>query len=94
MPNKPSTPTGHFRWIICALIFFATTINYMDRQILALLKPMLDISIGWTNTQYGWVNSAFQGANDNAGAAAGFLGRLFVLSQKCSPKNGCVSLCA
>ena len=48
--------------MILALVFFATTINYIDRQILSLLKPMLDVSIGWTNTQYGWVNSAFQGA--------------------------------
>ncbi len=53
---------GKYRWFICALLFFATTINYIDRQILSLLKPMLDVSIGWTNTQYGWVNSAFQGA--------------------------------
>ena len=53
---------GRYRWVICALLFFATTINYIDRQILALLKPALDESIGWTNTQYGWVNSVFQGA--------------------------------
>ncbi len=53
---------SRYRWFILALVFFATTINYIDRQILSLLKPMLDVSIGWTNTQYGWVNSAFQGA--------------------------------
>jgi ACS family hexuronate transporter-like MFS transporter len=52
----------NYRWFICALVFFATTINYIDRQILALLKPMLDDSIGWTNTQYGWVQFVFQGA--------------------------------
>ncbi|KAB2638938.1 MAG: MFS transporter [Verrucomicrobia bacterium] len=55
-------PASRYRWMILALVFFATTINYIDRQILSLLKPMLDVSIGWTNTQYGWVNSAFQGA--------------------------------
>ena len=55
-------PESRYRWMILALVFFATTINYIDRQILSLLKPMLDVSIGWTNTQYGWVNSAFQGA--------------------------------
>ena len=49
-----------FRWLICALLFFATTINYMDRQILSLLKPMLDQEIGWTNEQFGMVNSIFQ----------------------------------
>ncbi|MFM7397712.1 MAG: MFS transporter [Verrucomicrobiota bacterium] len=53
--------SGH-RWVILALLFFATTINYIDRQILALLKPMLDAELGWTNEQYGYVNSAFQGA--------------------------------
>ncbi len=51
---------GNYRWIICALLFFATTINYIDRQILSLLKEMLDKEIGWTNEQFGLVNSAFQ----------------------------------
>ncbi len=55
-------PASRYRWFILLMVFLATTVNYIDRQILALLKPMLDVSIGWTNTQYGWVNSAFQGA--------------------------------
>jgi ACS family hexuronate transporter-like MFS transporter len=46
---------------VCALLFFATTINYMDRQILSLLKPILDTQMGWTNEQFGGINSAFQG---------------------------------
>jgi MFS transporter, ACS family, hexuronate transporter len=58
---SPSQPSN-YRWFICALIFFATTINYVDRQILALLKPMLDKDIGWTNTQFGYLQSFFQGA--------------------------------
>ncbi|MEN9470118.1 MAG: hypothetical protein RL630_1851, partial [Verrucomicrobiota bacterium] len=41
---------------------FATTINYIDRQILSLLKPILDDEIGWTSTQFGAINSAFQAA--------------------------------
>ena len=49
-----------YRWVICALLFLATTINYVDRQILSLLKPMLDGQLHWTNTQFGWINSAFQ----------------------------------
>lgn len=53
---------SRFRWVIVALLFCATTINYIDRQILALLKPMLDTELGWTNEQYGTVNSAFQAA--------------------------------
>src|SRR5437899_726132 len=53
-------PIGKYRWVICALLFFATTINYIDRQILSLLKEILDKQIGWTNEQFGWVNSTFQ----------------------------------
>ena len=56
-------PNGsRYRWVICGLLFFATTINYMDRQILSLLKPMLDVQLGWTSTQFGLINSAFQAA--------------------------------
>lgn len=51
---------GNYRWVICALLFLATTVNYIDRQILALLKEILDKEIGWTNEQFGWVNSSFQ----------------------------------
>lgn len=51
-----------FRWTICALLFAATTINYIDRQILSLLKPLLDQELGWTNQQFGIANSLFQGA--------------------------------
>lgn len=40
----------------------ATTINYIDRQILALIKPILDVELKWTNEEYGMVNAAFQGA--------------------------------
>ncbi|MEO6001766.1 MAG: MFS transporter [Opitutus sp.] len=53
---------SRIRWLICGLLFLATTINYIDRQILALLKPMLDTELGWTNEEYGKVNSAFQAA--------------------------------
>ena len=51
-----------YRWVICGLLFFATTINYIDRQILSLLKPILDEQFGWTSTQFGAINSAFQAA--------------------------------
>jgi ACS family hexuronate transporter-like MFS transporter len=61
LPSAASTTeVGKYRWVVCALLFFATTINYIDRQILALLKEILDQQIGWTNEQFGWVNSAFQ----------------------------------
>jgi len=61
MESKPGA-VSRYRWIICLLLFLATTINYIDRQILALLKPILDVELGWTNEQYGEVNAAFQGA--------------------------------
>jgi ACS family hexuronate transporter-like MFS transporter len=57
-----SAVIGNRRWVVCALLFFATTINYMDRQLLSLLKPVLDLELHWTNAQFGWVNSLFQGA--------------------------------
>ncbi|HWV99723.1 MAG TPA: MFS transporter [Candidatus Acidoferrum sp.] len=50
----------NYRWVVCALLFLATTVNYVDRQILSLLKEILDRDIGWNNTQFGLVNSAFQ----------------------------------
>src|SRR4051812_21207966 len=59
-PARARPAFSRFRWFIVALLFLATTINYVDRQILALLKPVLDRELGWTNEQYGYVNSAFQ----------------------------------
>jgi ACS family hexuronate transporter-like MFS transporter len=53
---------GHYRWTICALLFFATTMNYVDRQILGLLAPTLEKSIGWNEIQYGYIVTAFQAA--------------------------------
>src|SRR5437016_3614899 len=51
--------SGHFRWVVCALLFFATTINYVDRGVLGVLAPDLQKRIGWTDTQYGDINAAF-----------------------------------
>ena len=53
---------GRYRWVVCSLLFLATTVNYIDRQILALIKEFLDEELGWSNEQFGLVNSAFQGA--------------------------------
>ena len=60
-PQALAAPIGNYRWTICALLFVATTINYVDRQILSLIKPILDDELGWTNEQFGLVNSIFQG---------------------------------
>jgi ACS family hexuronate transporter-like MFS transporter len=56
------TGSGNYRWFICALLFFATTINYVDRQVLSLLKGTLDQEFHWTNEEFGMVNALFQGA--------------------------------
>jgi ACS family hexuronate transporter-like MFS transporter len=56
------TKVGNYRWTICTLLFLATTINYVDRQILSLVKPILDEELGWSNEQFGIVNAVFQGA--------------------------------
>jgi ACS family hexuronate transporter-like MFS transporter len=47
---------------VCALLFFATTINYIDRQVLGLLAPTLEREIGWTEIEYGYIVVAFQAA--------------------------------
>jgi ACS family hexuronate transporter-like MFS transporter len=56
--NQPTI--GRFRWTICSLLFFATTVNYLDRQVLSLLKPLLEEEFGWTNSQYANIASVFQ----------------------------------
>jgi ACS family hexuronate transporter-like MFS transporter len=50
---------GNYRWVIVALLFFATTINYLDRQIIGLLKPTLEIQFHWTEINYGHIVSVF-----------------------------------
>jgi MFS transporter, ACS family, hexuronate transporter len=51
---------GKYRWTICALLFFATTINYLDRQVLSLLQPLLAEKFGWSNTDYANIAATFQ----------------------------------
>lgn len=53
------TSTGNYRWIICALLFFATTINYIDRQVIGLLKPTLELEFNWTESDYANIVMAF-----------------------------------
>lgn len=50
---------GRVRWVICGLLFFATTINYLDRQVLSILKPLLEKELGWTEADYGWIAFSF-----------------------------------
>lgn len=51
--------TGWFRWSICGLLFFATALNYIDRQILGLLKPGLEKSLNWSESDFGNIVIAF-----------------------------------
>lgn len=53
---------GKYRWTVVALLFFATTINYLDRQVIGLLKPTLEKAFAWTETDYGHVVMAFSAA--------------------------------
>lgn len=54
------TTIGKYRWTICALLFFATTVNYLDRQVLSLLQPFLAKEFSWTNTDYANITAVFQ----------------------------------
>ena len=44
--------TGNYRWFVVVLLLIATTINYLDRQIIGLLKPVLEVEFGWTETDF------------------------------------------
>lgn len=78
------TRMGNVRWTICALIFAATTLNYMDRMVLGILKPTIQQNIGMSQAGYGWIVVAFQIAYaagmlvmgrfiDKVGTRAGYL---------------------
>jgi ACS family hexuronate transporter-like MFS transporter len=54
------TRIGNYRWRICTLLLLATTINYIDRNVLSLLAPLLQSKIGWNEAQYGYIGFAFQ----------------------------------
>lgn len=60
--NAVETRRSRHRWTICALLFFATTINYIDRQVIGLLKPTLSVEFGWSEQDYANIVFAFQAA--------------------------------
>lgn len=57
-----SAKAGHFRWVVLGLLFLATTINYIDRQVIGILAPVLQKEIGWSDIEYGYIITAFTGA--------------------------------
>ncbi len=70
MPKSSSAPAQlarpgsgftlpHLRWAICALLFFASTINYLDRQTISVLKPLLQSALHWSESDFGWIVFAF-----------------------------------
>ncbi len=81
----------HLRWYICGLLFFATVVNYIDRQVLGALAPELQQKIGWTESEYSQIVIAFQvayavmflvwgGVLDRIGVKLGFAIALVVWS--------------
>ncbi|MGI8966923.1 MAG: hypothetical protein ACR2H1_12670, partial [Limisphaerales bacterium] len=48
-PSPPESRIGNYRWVICGLLFFAATINYIDRQVIGILKPSLTKEFGWSD---------------------------------------------
>src|SRR4051812_43951239 len=82
---------GRYRWTICALLFFATTINYIDRQVLGILAPTLQRDLGWNEQQFGDIVSWFTIAYalgflvvgrimDRIGTRRGFAGAIVIWS--------------
>ena len=79
---EATKPKGKIRWVICALLFFAATVNYIDRQVIGILKPSLATEFNWSESDYSWIVFAFQ--------TAYALGLLFVgnLMDKFGTKKG------
>ena len=84
-----SARAGSYRWVICGLLFAATAINYIDRQILGVLKPTLQGELHWDEEQYAFIVTCFQGAYaigylgfgrliDKIGARLGFAGAIVI----------------
>src|SRR5580704_13927026 len=63
-PNRNLPAASNYRWVICGLLFFSTTVNYMDRQVISFLKeffctPAAQGGFGWTNSDIANLTSAF-----------------------------------
>lgn len=80
--EEPPSRIGNFRWVICTLLFFAATVNYVDRQVIGILKPLLSTEFKWTELDYSWIVFSFQ--------TAYAIGLLFVgkLMDKIGTKKG------
>src|ERR1700734_4472832 len=61
-PDEAPPPAGRMRWLVCAMIFAAVVLSYVDRQVISVLKPTLQQRYGWSETGYGDVVFWFQAA--------------------------------
>src|SRR5262245_27693470 len=60
--NPPATAAStmsRYRWVVCTLLFFCTTINYIDRNSLSVLKTIIEKQLNWSEADYGWIAFAF-----------------------------------
>lgn len=89
--RNPAQKTGSYRWWMVVLLFFATTINYIDRQVIGILKPFISDDLGWSEVDYGLIITAFQIAYavgliltgpflDKLGTKAGYIWAMIVWS--------------
>ena len=69
--TRTARPAGRYRWAICALLFFVITINYIDRPVLGVLKPMIEDDLGWTEVDYGNIVSRSRRPTASACCASG-----------------------
>jgi ACS family hexuronate transporter-like MFS transporter len=87
----PVSPVGRYRWRIVALLFFATTLNYLDRQVIGILAPDLQRMFAWSDTDYATIVAAFKlayaiglvsmgGLLDRIGTRAGYAAGLTLWS--------------
>jgi len=58
--RSTNQPVGYFRWVICGILLFGITKNYMDRQVISVLKTTLQHDFGWTEIDFGNLVFAFQ----------------------------------
>ena len=76
--NQAAPVSSNYRWVICALLFFATTFNYLDRQVISYLKeffctPVAQGGFGWSNTDFAYLTSFFTGIYASMTVLAGWV---------------------
>jgi ACS family hexuronate transporter-like MFS transporter len=69
--GEAPAPAGNYRWVVCLLLFLATTINYVDRAVIGILKPELMERLAWDEQQFAFIVSCFSFSYAIGYAAAG-----------------------